>query len=193
MDKFIFEFFKDLNDLNKGIKLEGEFYKGDVDKLIVKMEGYLDTYNSDNFKDAMFEIIGNGEKIKLVIYDMSELVYISSTGVGALVAINKKSKQMKKGSYLFNMSEKVEEVLTLLGFMKFFNIINDLKVFFGEQPIEEKPIIKPTTEKLFPLIINCPNCKTRLKIPLPGKFRCPSCSAPIVVYDDSRIELVEKA
>jgi len=95
---------------------------GDIVQLI--LNGYLDTYNSPEFQSHVNELINSG--MKFILFDLSDLNYISSTGIGAFTSFMKILKQKKGSMVLMGIQEKVMEVFQLLGFTKFFKIASTL-------------------------------------------------------------------
>jgi anti-sigma B factor antagonist len=97
---------------------------GDKETVQLVLNGYLDTYNSPEFQSHINELINEG--VRHIIFNLSGLSYISSTGIGAFTSFMKSLRQKKGSMVLFGLQEKVLEVFSLLGFTKFFKIGSDL-------------------------------------------------------------------
>ena len=97
---------------------------GDRETVQLVLNGYLDTYNSPEFQSHINELISSG--VRHIIFNLSGLSYISSTGIGAFTSFMKSLRQKKGSMVLFGLQEKVLEVFSLLGFTKFFKIGTDL-------------------------------------------------------------------
>ncbi len=97
---------------------------GDRETVQLVLNGYLDTYNSPEFQSHINELINSG--VRQIIFNLSGLSYISSTGIGAFTSFMKSLRQKKGNMVLFGLQEKVLEVFSLLGFTKFFKIGTDL-------------------------------------------------------------------
>ena len=87
---------------------------------VLLVNGEIDLYNVGDFKKNLFNIIAT--KIKSLIIDMNGITYMDSSGIGALVAGQKKMK-LKNGKYgLLHIQEDVYNVLKLATLDKFFTI-----------------------------------------------------------------------
>ena len=97
---------------------------GDGETIQLTLNGYLDTYNSPEFQSHINELINSG--VKYILFNLSGLNYISSTGIGAFTSFMKILKQKKGSMVLIGIQEKVMEVFQLLGFTRFFKIASTL-------------------------------------------------------------------
>lgn len=96
---------------------------GDV--LLVKLTGYIDTYNSNYFTNQMNKILES--EIYKIIFDCSGVSYVSSTGIGSLVAVFKTVKSHGGEIVLLKLVPRVYEIFSLLGFSQFFKIVDTLE------------------------------------------------------------------
>ena len=87
-------------------------------ELTVLLAGRLDTLTSPELDEKLTENIPG---IKNLIFDMTELKYISSSGLRVLL---KYQAEMKKtgGMKIKNVRKEVMAVLEITGFTKFLNI-----------------------------------------------------------------------
>ncbi len=151
--------------------------------LEMTLKGFLDTYNSSDFQREVNKIIESG--FLKILFNCTELNYVSSTGIGAFTAFLKTLKQKQGDLVLANLQPKVFEVFQLLGFSKFFNIsqtVDDAKKILKGQK-EEVP------QSNFPKIFKCPICKKNLKAAKPGRFRCTECKTILNVDNDGHVSL----
>jgi len=58
--------------------------------------------------------------------------------------------------------------------------------------IKKKPVISDTSIK-FPIILNCLQCSSRVRVARPGSFRCPSCKSVSDVDANGEMEITEKS
>ena len=58
--------------------------------------------------------------------------------------------------------------------------------------IKKKPVISDTSIK-FPIILNCLQCSSRVRVARPGSFRCPSCKSVSEVDVNGEMEITEKS
>jgi len=95
-------------------------YKDLGEHKIVAVSGEVDLYNVSELKKALFNIT-NGE-FSSVIVDMSDVNYMDSSGIGALVAGQKKMRANNGKFALLNIHEDVLNILKLATLDKFFKI-----------------------------------------------------------------------
>ena len=151
--------------------------------LLMILNGYIDTYNSNFFQKRVQKAIDSG--FVRLIFQCSGLNYVSSTGIGSFTTFLKSVKPQGGDLVLLDIQPKVYEVFQLLGFSQFFNIkdsLDDSVVFFNT----EKPVEKPS---VFPKVVACPICYKKLKAVKPGRFRCSECKS-ILAIDDSGVVLL---
>lgn len=90
-------------------------------QIIVDMKGRLETGNSNSFLNYMAEIIDDAVTGCELVLLMSDLYYVSSTGIGAFTTILVNSKKKNIQLFIQDMQPKVRSVFELLGFTSFFN------------------------------------------------------------------------
>jgi anti-sigma B factor antagonist len=88
---------------------------------VVRVNGDVDLYNVGDLKRSVFELIDEGEVQSLII-DMANVNYIDSSGVGALVAAQKKMKTSGGKFGLMSLTEDVLNILKLATLDQFFKI-----------------------------------------------------------------------
>jgi len=151
------------------------------------LNGYLDTYNSPEFQYHINSLINSG--IKNIILNCNGLNYISSTGIGTFASFLKNVKQKKGQIVIFGLQDRVKEIFQLLGFISFFNIVEDfnqaLEVINKNLELQKKG--NQEHKIVFPLVFECPHCGKKLKTQKPGKFRCSGCKGVISVDSDGRV------
>lgn len=119
--------FKDLielNDADEGVKLDADFHEGNNDIIVVKIEGYIDTKNSQQFMNSLLSVVSANTGASKLVLDLNAVTYISSTGVGSLTNVLVQSKKVNMELYLSNVNEKINNVIKMLGFSSFFKFIN---------------------------------------------------------------------
>lgn len=88
------------------------------DKLIISLEGRLDTTTAPEL-DA--EVKSSTEGVKELVFDFESLEYISSAGLRVILSAQKIMN--KQGSMVVkNVSEDINEVLTITGFSDILTI-----------------------------------------------------------------------
>jgi len=119
--------------------------------IIIYLNGYIDTYNSNFFQKRIQKVVEAGF-INLV-FNCASLNYVSSTGIGSFTAFLKMIKPKNGDIVLLEIQPKVYEVFQLLGFSQFFNIkesMAEATLFFHQGA--------PSTDSVFPKVFSCPVC-----------------------------------
>lgn len=123
--------FKALNRLNgsqEGLTVEcamdGHFEPAAA---VVYLHGYLDHSNSIEFADAVLDFFAADWEGHPFVLDLSELQYISSSGIGTFTTIRVQADHKNSPLYLLKMNSKVRSVFDQLGFSSFFNIVDNLE------------------------------------------------------------------
>ncbi|MCU0287077.1 MAG: glutamate formimidoyltransferase [Acidobacteria bacterium] len=87
---------------------------------IIEVSGEVDLYNVSELKKALFSITDG--KFSSVVVDMENVNYMDSSGIGALVAGQKKMRAHNGKFALMNIHEDVLNILKLATLDKFFKI-----------------------------------------------------------------------
>jgi anti-anti-sigma factor len=151
--------------------------------LMMTLNGYIDTYNSNFFQKRVQKAIEGG--FVRLIFQCNGLNYVSSTGIGSFTTFLKAVKPQGGDLVLLDIQPKVYEVFQLLGFSQFFNIrdnLDDSISFFNTDQTREKPII-------FPKVVACPICYKKLKAVKPGRFRCSECKSILAIDEAGQVLL----
>ena len=93
-------------------------------KIIIALEGRLDTVTSVEFNDyfeAKQEEFAKATEDE-VILDFSNLEYVSSAGLRALLATKKSLNQYGKNLSVTNINNVIKEVFNVTGFVKIIKI-----------------------------------------------------------------------
>ena len=59
-----------------------------------------------------------------MVLDLSNVSFMDSSGIGSLVAMNTRIRNMGKGFYLFRLSDQVRKTLDLVQLLGFFEVID---------------------------------------------------------------------
>lgn len=88
---------------------------------VVKMNGRIDSHTAPTLKET-FEAITNAGRFRIV-FDMSEIDFISSSGIWVLIETQKTCKRWNRGQLaIADVSDKIEKSLDLAGLKHFFKI-----------------------------------------------------------------------
>jgi anti-sigma B factor antagonist len=97
---------------------------------LVKATGRIDSNTAPQLAEA-FEAIHQAGRFKIV-FDMSDVDYISSAGLRVMITVQKTCKRWNRGEMvLASVSERVYEALELTGFVPLFNIFDDITTAVG--------------------------------------------------------------
>jgi len=89
---------------------------------VVMAEGRLDASTWQLFHDRVIKLFGSGEKN--FVLDFSGITYISSLGIRALLLIAKKANEVSGKVVLCSISQDVQKVFDISGFMTLLPIAN---------------------------------------------------------------------
>ncbi len=87
---------------------------------VIEVSGEVDLYNVSELKKALFSITDG--QYPSVVVDMQHVNYMDSSGIGALVAGQKKMKAHNGKFALMNIHDDVLNILKLATLDKFFKI-----------------------------------------------------------------------
>jgi len=92
---------------------------------ILRLGGTLDAHSFEELQSILETLFSEGSYN--IVLDMADLTYISSAGVGALVAATHEAADHAGHVILVHVQDKVREVLKLLGLDTTFTMAPDLK------------------------------------------------------------------
>ena len=93
-------------------------YKKSSSVLTVYIYGELDDYSAVNAKEVLDKLLFDNLAVKKVVFDLSGLSFMDSTGVGLLIGRYKKLKQFNIPLYIAGASINTEKVIELAGLYK---------------------------------------------------------------------------
>jgi anti-sigma B factor antagonist len=104
--------------------------------VIVRVKGFMDLLQVEHFEHYLDEVIKN--QTNKIVLDLSELEYISSAGLGAIIGrirdVRTKGGDIKIG----NCSSTVADILEILGFALVFSLAKTneeaMRLFGAAQP-----------------------------------------------------------
>lgn len=90
---------------------------------VLSISGELDAHTAPELEKALQELIA--AKQHQIIVNFSNLMYISSAGLGVFMAYIEDVRELGGDIKLSNMSPKVYNVFDLLGFPTLYDIVDD--------------------------------------------------------------------
>ena len=90
-------------------------YKINNKILTIFIKGELDEYSAPKIKDNLDQILNQNFFCDKVVFDLSGLTFMDSTGIGLLIGRYKKLKDVNIPSYISGASNSAENVLEISG------------------------------------------------------------------------------
>ena len=90
-------------------------YKKNNSLLTIYVYGELDECSASNAKNILDKILLDNLNINEVVFDLSGLSFMDSTGIGLLIGRYKKLNQFNVKSYIAGASISTEKVIELAG------------------------------------------------------------------------------
>ncbi len=122
-----------INSADKGIIADGRIL-GETAPwgVLIEISGKLDNYNSNIFTEHVSTIISENSSIDVLIIDMKEINYVSSTGIGSLTNLLIQTHKFNIEFKIARAGEKIKSLIDLLGFTSFFQFVDDLNIIRGD-------------------------------------------------------------
>jgi anti-sigma B factor antagonist len=97
---------------------------------LVKAKGRVDSYTAPQLADAFNALTDNGRH--KIVFDMSELAFLSSAGLRVLINTQKTCRRYNRGELvLVQIPENIHAALDLAGFIPLFKIFDDVVTAVG--------------------------------------------------------------
>lgn len=97
---------------------------------VIKMAGRLDSSSAPKLTDA-FKKLTDAKRYKIV-FDMSEIDFISSAGVWTLMETQKECRKLSRGEVILaTVNDKIVKSLDLAGLKHFFTFSDDITEAVG--------------------------------------------------------------
>ena len=90
-------------------------YKKKGKELFIYVYGELDEYNSKFLRAVIDDLIIKNLDVEKVIFDLSGLSFMDSTGIGLLIGRYKKLKSLNIKTYLTGATINIEKVIEISG------------------------------------------------------------------------------
>jgi anti-sigma B factor antagonist len=92
---------------------------------LVHAKGRIDSQTAPELKDVFNGITEDGRY--RIVFDMSEVEFISSVGIWVLLDTQKTCKRYNRGDlFIANVNDKIKYTLDLAGLIHFFQIFDDV-------------------------------------------------------------------
>ena len=101
---------------------------------VLKPKGNLDSINANNLRREILDLVDRG--VKIIIIDLDSVVFMNSSGMGALVATLKAVKAKGGELALCSLTEQVKIIFELSRMDRIFKIYSDRQEFEAKHKIE---------------------------------------------------------
>jgi len=98
---------------------------------VLKIKGRIDTLHSSTLEAEVNQLFDKGEKD--LIFNCSEVDYISSSGLRVFLVAQKKTISINGKLYLCNMQPAIQEIFRISGFSNLFRIFDTQEQFLETQ------------------------------------------------------------
>ena len=85
------------------------------DSFTFYLDGELDEFSASGAREILDRLIMDNINAKKFIFDLSEISFMDSTGIGLLIGRYKKVKQFDKQAYIRGANIATEKVIQLAG------------------------------------------------------------------------------
>jgi anti-sigma B factor antagonist len=97
---------------------------------LVKVTGRVDSFTAPKLAEVMESITESGRY--KIVFDMSELEYMSSAGLRVLISTQKTCKRYNRGEVvLARVPQRIYDALDLAGFVPLFKFFDDVTAAVG--------------------------------------------------------------
>jgi anti-sigma B factor antagonist len=90
----------------------------------IKYSGELTLDVVEELKKEIIDFLDE-QKDNIVIFDLSEISFMDSSGIGFLVHLNNQNRSKNRKLYLYKPSDAVKKTLSLVNLINFFEIIEN--------------------------------------------------------------------
>lgn len=98
---------------------------------VLKLKGRIDTVNSSVLEEQVNQLFNSDEKN--IIFNCSEVDYISSSGLRVFLVAQKKAISINGKLYLCNMQPAIQEIFRISGFSNLFKIFDTQEEIINTQ------------------------------------------------------------
>ena len=163
---------------------------------ILRLGGRIDPMDVQRFRQRSDAAVAAGH-LRLIL-DCTALHTLSGAAIGAFAALQRRLRKRGGDLVLLNLREPEREFFRLLGFADLLAVAMDLEEAVshlaspGQAPPGQAPPGQATPRQaapavLFPHVLECPTCTTRLRAVKPGRFRCSSCQEVLAINHGAQV------
>ncbi len=136
--------------------------------LLIEIGGSIDTYSKNYFKETVSRVIENGNVN--IILDMENVFFISGTGVGTFVHLQRHVKERNGDLILTGLNHHVLDIFQILGITDVFRIILKKKLSDAISNSRNSNYLQP---------VLCPNCGKSISFTGNAGTKCAFCNSVV--------------
>ena len=91
--------------------------------LTISLKGELDEYTATKSREIIDNLIYSVKGLNAVIFKMSDLTFMDSTGIGMLIGRYKKINNLGAKVYIENPSNQIRKILEISGLLQIMKVI----------------------------------------------------------------------
>ncbi|MBN2738100.1 MAG: STAS domain-containing protein [Spirochaetales bacterium] len=161
---------KDFNLAHENIQIKAEEKGDNINEVLIKIEGDIETLDSHTLGQSIIDTIKSSTGIQRLIFDLSKVNYLCSSGVGAIIHILTIPECKGIEIFFININDKLRSVFKVLGFADLIKV-QDSNSF----------------KTIFPFKLLCPDCQKENTCPKEGTYRCVHCNRSYIVDNKGRV------
>lgn len=156
---------------------------------IARLKGSVDGTSLAQFQAQLRSLANNQEKYVALI--LSELKYINSSGMGALLKSVDMFGEIGGRLVVVDLTARMRDLferLNLLDVLKAYDTIGEALRAFEEADGAGAAAATATEAKpLYPILVRCTGCRQAVEIPDAGYFRCPACGTCFAAAREGKV------
>lgn len=174
----------------------------------IDLEGPLDSSTAADLEDYLNGLCDRG--IVFFTINASGLNYMSSSGIGVVVRIQKRVSDFKGCFVVYALPTDMRTLFNILGFDRILRIAEgrieameiidkqiEMRDYYDENPVSIEEADQrdvsgseegESRESFSPFIIECENCSSLVRVRYPGEFKCPECGIHFFADHDKNIK-----
>lgn len=99
---------------------------------IVEIDGRIDGQTAQEAENNLVAVV---EADKIVVLDMSKVPFVTSAGLRALLSFYRSATAAKCNISLVGLSEEIQDVMTITGFLGFFKVYDTMEAFWAANKV----------------------------------------------------------
>lgn len=155
---------------------------------IARLKGSVDGTSLAQFQAQLRSLANNQEKYVALI--LSELKYINSSGMGALLKSVDLFSEIGGRLVVVDLTARMRDLferLNLLDVLKAYDTIGDALRAFEEADGAGAAAVPTDAKPLYPILVRCTGCRQAVEIPDAGYFRCPACGTCFAAAREGKV------